>query len=59
MSLAVLPTKLAVEAAWDDYVRLVREREVDPSLMTDIDHSIMIVRAWRRWFDAFLKVDTE
>lgn len=56
-AVAVLPTRLAVDAAWADYVRLVREREAQPALMTDLEHSVAIVRAWRRWFDAFLLVD--
>jgi hypothetical protein len=57
MSVAVLPTQLAVEAAWADYVRLIEEREADPALLADLAHNQSIARAWKRWFDAYLRVE--
>lgn len=57
MSLAVLPSRLSVNAAWDRYAALVREQADDPTLAISLRHQIAVVRAWKEWRDAFLAME--
>ena len=56
MSLKVvhLPTQATAEAAWERYVALAHRVTEDPTLLSDLDHNIRMVRAWAEWRDAYL-----
>lgn len=56
-AVATLPTRNAVDKAFDRYAALVREQNVNRELLTDIDHNIKIARAWSNWRDLFLAWD--
>lgn len=53
-----IPTRLNVDQAWAEYVALVRRMDEAPSLRTNLGHCQAIARAWQRWFDTFLQMDT-
>ncbi len=56
---ATLPTRLTIEDAWNDYTRLVRQMDDDPTLRTNLEHQVAIVRAHERWSRLFLASDRQ
>lgn len=56
-AVAILPTRNAVDAAFDVYCALVQEQRDEPALLVDVDHNIKIARAWAEWRDLFLAWD--
>lgn len=51
---AQLPTRPAIERAWDRYVALIDAVRRNDALRTDLAHQQAIATAWEHWRDLFL-----
>lgn len=52
-----MPTRAAVDAAWNTYTDLVRRQVDDARLLLDLEHQQDVARAWAGWRDLFLSID--
>lgn len=53
-NVAHLPTRAAIDRAWERYVGLVQTSRTDERLRTDLSHQQSIATAWEEWRDLFL-----
>lgn len=51
---AILPTDIAIEAAWERYTAIARRVADQPMLLIDRDHCEEFAGAWAEWRDIFL-----
>lgn len=57
MSKTIAPAAISVAALWEEYRALVVAVADNRGLRTDMEHQQKIVRAWKRWADAYLAED--
>lgn len=46
-----------IDDLWEAYRSLVAAQVADPRLRLNHEHSKSVVRAWKRWSDAFIAQD--
>lgn len=56
-NIAILPTRITVEAAWERYTELVAAANADKALWESLEHCQAMSRAHRLWQDLFLAMD--
>lgn len=58
-NLAIIPTAAAIEAAWEDYARLMKALLDNQELAINRHYMEDLARAERDWKDAFLAFESK